>query len=83
MNRLRAFIDEHLMFLLNPDVPYTNNASERLIRCVKGKTKQSGGFRSEEAKQWYCDFLSVAKTARLHGMGAYNVAAAVFGSKGC
>ena len=82
-NRMREFIDEHLLFLLRPDVPFTNNGSERMLRCVKNKTKQSGGFRSEEGKQRYCDFLSVAKTAQLHGMGPLAAASAVFGSKGC
>ena len=52
-------------------------------RAFKNKTKQSGGFRSEEGKQRYCDFLSVAKTAQLHGMGPLAAASAVFGSKGC
>lgn len=82
-NRMREFFDEHLLFLLMPGVPFTNNGSERMLRCVKNKTKQSGGFRSEEGKQRYCNFLSVTKTAQLHGMGPLAAASAVFGSKGC
>ena len=50
----------------------------------QGKKDYEAGVKVyEEGKQRYCDFLSVAKTAQLHGMGPLAAASAVFGSKGC
>ena len=77
--RMRAYADQHLLFLARADVPFTNNESERHLRCAKGKTKQSGGFRSTERGQApYCDFLTVTKTARLRGMSPYRTVERVF-----
>ena len=77
--RLREYADQHLLFLERADVPFTNNESERHLRCAKGKLKQSGGFRSTDNGQApYCDFLTVTKTARLRGMSPYGTVLRVF-----
>lgn len=77
--RLREYADQHLLFLERADVPFTNNESERHLRCAKGKLKQSGGFRSTANGQApYCDFLTVSKTARLRGMSPYGTVLRVF-----
>lgn len=77
--RMREYADQHLLFLEREDVPFTNNESERHLRCAKGKLKQSGGFRSTDNGQApYCDFLTVTKTARLRGMSPYGTVLRVF-----
>lgn len=82
--RLREYRANHLMFLRDEAVPFDNNASERNLRCCKGKTKQSGGFRSmENGQEPYCDYLTVAQTAKLRGASPHGSVLAVFeGRKG-
>ena len=78
-NRLREYRDSHLLFLRDPAAPFDNNASERQLRRVKGKTKQSGGFRSlDNGQALYCDFLTVAKTAAMNGLEVLDVVRRVF-----
>jgi hypothetical protein len=80
--RLKEYKPYHLHFLSDLSVPFDNNFSERLFRCAKGKTKQSGGFRSDaHGQSYYCDYLSIAQTARLRNMGALATVRDVFAGK--
>ena len=80
--RLRKYEDQHLLFLTRADVPFTNNASERDLRCAKGKLKQAGCFRSDERGQSpYCDFLTVSGTAKRRGASPYATVLGVFGER--
>lgn len=67
------------MFLRREGVPFDNNASERQLRCCKGKVKQSGGFRSMEGGQEpYCDCLTLTQTAKLRDASPHSAVLAVF-----
>ena len=80
--RLKDFRDNHLLFLRDSAIPFSNNFSERALRRVKMKTKQSGGFRSEEnGKAPYCGFLSVTQTASMRDMELLGTVRAVFEGK--
>ena len=46
-----------LHFLENPAIPPDNNASERGIRKVKIKMKNSGTFRSDQGADAFLDLL--------------------------
>lgn len=50
-------------FLENPDIPSTNNASERGIRKLKIKHKISGTFRSDKGADAFMAVHSIADTA--------------------
>jgi hypothetical protein len=64
--RLKEFKCNHLAFTHDLSIPFDNNRSERDLRCVKKKTKQTGGFRStQNGEALYCDYLSITQTARL------------------
>jgi hypothetical protein len=77
--RLKEFKCSHLTFIYDTDVPFDNNLSERSHRCVKQKTKQSGGFRSTaNGEVPYCDYLSVTQTARLRKMGVLKTVREIF-----
>lgn len=77
--RLIEYRDCHLAFMHNLDIPFDNNASERHLRVAKGKIKQSGGFRSTtHGETYYCDFLSVVKTASLRDMNVLKTVQAIF-----
>ena len=65
--RMMEYIDEHLLFLTDFDVPYTNNEAERCCRKIKTKKNASHQFISEESAQSYASVMSVIETARRKG----------------
>ena len=65
--RMMEYIDEHLLFLRDFDVPYTNNEAERCCRKIKTKKNASHQFISEESVQAYASVMSVIETARRKG----------------
>ena len=80
--RLEKYRMNHLAFIYDFAIPFDNNNSERNLRRVKMKTKQSGGFRFVERGQApYCDFLSVTQTASIRGMSVFKTVRAVFDGK--
>ena len=77
--RLKEYKDNHLLFLKDPNVPFTNNATERLLRCAKGKLKQAGGFRSTKTGEApFCSFLTITKTCQLQGINPYLAVLQIF-----
>jgi len=54
--RLKLRKDDVLRFLIDPDVPFTNNSAEQAGRMMKLRQKISGGFRSEQGA---CDFAVI------------------------
>lgn len=68
INRLRRYEDNHLLFAIRADVPFTNNMSERDLRKCKNRQKSSGGFRTAKDKEIYCKILSVIETCKRKGM---------------
>ncbi len=65
--------DKIFTFLLYPNVPPDNNASERAIRNIKVKLKVSGQFKSEQGAKDYATLRSVVDTARKRGMNEFEV----------
>jgi transposase len=72
LNRLRKYMDEHLCFLSNFKVPFSNNGAEHGARHVKGKQKTSGGFRSDGGVDNYAVIASVIATLRKQGMHIFS-----------
>lgn len=70
--RLSEFKEQHLLFLENFDVPFTNNQAERDLRGIKTKIKVSGGFRSESGGQAYADIKSYVSTLRKQNMNVFR-----------
>ena len=68
IRRLDAYKSNHLLFATHPEVPFTNNMSERDLRKCKNRQKVSGGFRKELGKSVYCILLSVIETCRRRGI---------------
>jgi transposase len=69
--RLAEYIEEHLRFLADFAVPFSNNAAEHGARHIKGKKKVSGGFRSDGGTDNYAIIASVAATLRKHGQSVF------------
>jgi len=80
--RLGVYQENHLLFMYDLSVPFTNNFTEQALRRVKMKTKQSGGFRSFAGGQSpYCDFLTITQTASMREMEVLEVVRSVFDGK--
>lgn len=65
-------------FLENPAIPPDNNASERGIRKVKIKMKNSGTFRSDEGADAFLELLSIVETTKKHNNSPYAAIRALF-----
>lgn len=77
-NRCEKYKDNHLAFMKNFTVPFDNNLSERLLRVVKTKTKVSGGFRSENGCENYCNIISIINTAKQRDINPFKAIISVF-----
>jgi len=64
LRRLHQFKDDVLRFLVDFEVPFTNNLAEQALRMMKVKMKISGGFRTFDAAQDFAALRSVIATAR-------------------
>jgi len=73
--------DKIFTFLLHPNVPPDNNASERAIRNIKVKLKVSGQFKSIQGAQDYASLRSIVDTARKRDMNEFEVLRDVINGK--
>lgn len=76
--RLKQYANNHLLFLTQENVPYTNNKAELLLRQVKRKVKQVGSYRSDESLSDFCGMLGVIETAKQNQQGIYKTLCEVY-----
>lgn len=72
-NRLREFVDDHLRFLTDFRVPFTNNLAERGLRPLKTKLKIIGCFRTLRGAKDYCNAKSIIDTCKKQGVNIGKV----------
>ena len=79
--RCEKYKENHLAYIYDFNIPFDNNLSERDLRIIKTKTKISGGFRSEEGSQIYCDAISIIKTSKRRGTNPFKAILDIFNNK--
>ena len=65
--RLAKYEQEALLFMIDFDVPFTNNLAERDIRMPKAKQKISGGFRSDSGAKAFARTRGFISTLKKRG----------------
>lgn len=68
LRRLKKYKNTTLFFIRDFSIPYDNNAMERLLRMIKGKTKSSGGLRSKKGGERFGKVMSIIKTTKLRNL---------------
>jgi transposase len=77
-NRLTNFEQETLLFMIDFEVPFTNNLAERDIRMPKAKQKISGGFRSDSGANAFARIRGFISTVKKRGKNVLDGLTAVF-----
>ena len=65
LKRMKKYESEHLRFLTDFEVPFTNNPAENSIRFLKSKKKISGQFINLESGNNYLALQTVIRTATM------------------
>ena len=66
--RILDYKDNYLSWVVNFELPFSNNLSERALRGVKSKMKVSGQFQSEESAKHYAAIKSYIETCYRNGI---------------
>ncbi len=81
MERLRNFENDVLRFMVETDVPFTNNRGENDIRMTKVQQKISGCFKSMDGAKIFCRVRSYLLTAQKHGVTPTDALKTLFDGK--
>lgn len=79
--RLRKYINEHLRFITDFRVDFTNNLAERGLRPTKTKLKVIGGFRNLAYAKCYFVATSIIQTCKKQKMNIGNTLKSIFDKK--
>lgn len=72
LNRLVKYKENHLLFLSDFRVHYSNNMSEKDLRICKNREKMAGGFRKASGREMYCRIISFIETVKRRGLNIYR-----------
>ena len=78
LERLIAFEEETLRFMVEEQTPFTNNQGERDLRMNKVQQKISGCFRTERGAEDFCLIRSYLFTCRKRGVHPMEALRALF-----
>lgn len=69
--RILDFKNEYLAWVVNFDLPFTNNLSERSLRGAKSKMKISGQFQNVKTASFYANIKSYLETCYRNGINEF------------
>ncbi len=72
LNRLRKYKENHLLFLYDFQVHFSNNMSEKDLRICKGRQKMAGGFRTGAGREMYCEIMSFIETVKRRELNIFQ-----------
>jgi len=81
LERLRDFENETLRFMVDQNVPFSNNQAESDLRMTKVQQKISGCFRSMDGAKIFCRIRSYLSTCRKQGVTASDALRPLFQGK--
>lgn len=70
--RIMEYRDNYIYWILDFNIPFTNNLSERNLRGIKSKMKVSGQFQNIERAEDYANIRSYIETCRIYGVNEYD-----------
>ena len=76
MRKLDNAFPNMFWFVVDPDVPATNNAAERLLREIVVHRKIRGSIRSKDTFVWFASLFTCVTTWEFHGKDAFAELAA-------
>lgn len=71
--RLKAYSEEHLRFIKNFEVPFSNNEAERNLRKIKIKLNVSKRFGKLECAKNFAIIKSIIETAKKQKLDIFEV----------
>jgi transposase len=81
LERLRDFEVDVLRFMVEDEVPFSNNLAENDLRMTKVQQKISGCFRSRDGAMMFCRIRSYLSTCRKQGVSASEALRLLFEGK--
>lgn len=81
LERLQNFEEDILRFMVDKEVPFTNNQAENEIRMTKVQQKISGCFRSEAGAKIFCRIRGYMLTCQKHGLSVTEALEIIFDGK--
>lgn len=69
--RILDYKNEYLSWVVNFDIPFTNNLSERSLRGAKSKMKISGQFQNVKTASFYANIKSYLETCYRNGINEF------------
>jgi len=78
VTRLGEYVDDHLRFLTDFRIDFTNNLAERGLRKIKTKLKIAGGFRNLKFSKYYCSAISIIDTCKKQNMNIFETLKNIF-----
>jgi len=81
VERMDKYRNDILRFMIEPEVPFTNNLAERDVRMMKVRQKVSGTFRNIERAEDFCRIRSYISTLKKQNKDIFKHLCAVFDTK--
>ena len=81
LRRFKKYKNVILFFIHDFTIPCENNFMERCLRMIKGKTKISGGFRSNKGGERFGNIMSIIKTAKLRNLNPLSCIREIYQGK--